>query len=111
MGADLPRPGYHFTEPSGCINDPLGVTWHGGRYELFYQFNPEAPVWAPACRWGQATATDLVRWRDPRTALEPGPEESGCWSGSVVVDDRGPVIVYTSVLAVAPEQGRIALAP
>jgi beta-fructofuranosidase len=116
LAADLRRPGYHFTSPAGWINDPLAVTWHddpaagGGRYELFYQFNPEAPVWAPACRWGQATAPDLVRWGDPRTALEPGPDETGCWSGSLVVDDGVPVIVYTSVLADAPGQGRIALA-
>jgi beta-fructofuranosidase len=111
---DPRRPGYHFTVPAGWINDPLGVTWHegpdGGRYELFYQFNPEAPVWAPACRWGQASSADLVRWRDPRTALEPSPDETGCWSGSVVVDGGRPVIVYTSVLADAPGMGRIALA-
>jgi beta-fructofuranosidase len=114
MTADPRRPGYHFTAPAGWINDPLGVTWHddgaGGRYELFYQFNPDAPAWAPACRWGQATSPDLVRWRDPRTALEPGPHETGCWSGSVVVDDDLPVIVYTSVLADALGLGRIALA-
>jgi beta-fructofuranosidase len=113
--SDPRRPGYHFTVATGWINDPLGVTWHedaagDGRYELFYQLNPEAPVWAPACRWGQATSPDLVRWRDPRTALEPGPDETGCWSGSVVVDGGVPVIVYTSVLADAPGQGRIALA-
>jgi beta-fructofuranosidase len=116
--ADPRRPGYHFTAPAGWINDPLGVTWHdgphegddGGRYELFYQFNPDAPVWAPECRWGQATSRDLVRWRDPRTALEPGPDETGCWSGSVVVDRGMPVIVYTSVLAENPHHGRVALA-
>jgi beta-fructofuranosidase len=114
MPTDPGRPAYHFTAPAGWINDPLGVTWHdgpeGGRYELFYQFNPEAPVWVPAIRWGQATSRDLVRWRDPRTALEPGPDETGCWSGSVVVDAGRPVIVYTSVLADAPGMGRIALA-
>ena len=114
MTADPRRPRYHFTAPAGWINDPLGVTWHedaaGGRYELFYQFNPDAPAWAPACRWGQATSPDLVRWRDPRTALEPGPHETGCWSGSVVVDGGVPVIVYTSVLADAPGLGRVALA-
>ena len=48
--------------------------WHegpeGGRYELFYQFNPQAPVWAPNCRWGQVTSPDLVHWEDARTALE-----------------------------------------
>jgi beta-fructofuranosidase len=112
--ADPRRPGYHFTVAAGWINDPLGVTWHtdddGGRYELFYQLNPDAPVWALACRWGQATAPDLVRWREPRTALEPGPGEAGCWSGSVVVDGQRPVIVYTSVLADNPPHGRIALA-
>ncbi len=114
MTGDSGRPGYHFTVPAGWINDPLGVTWHetpdGGRYELFYQSNPEAPVWTPACRWGQATSTDLVRWRDPRTALEPGPAEVGCWSGSVVVDQGHPVLVYTSVLAGSTDLGRIALA-
>jgi beta-fructofuranosidase len=114
MAVDPRRPGYHYTAPAGWINDPLAVTWHevseGGRYELFYQFNPEAPVWAPACRWGQATARDLVRWRDPRTALEPGPDETGCWSGSLVVDGGVPVLVYTSVLADSPGHGRIALA-
>ncbi|MCW2634883.1 MAG: glycoside hydrolase family 32 protein [Blastococcus sp.] len=114
MTSDPRRPGYHFTVDAGWINDPLGVTWHGdadaGRYELFYQLNPEAAVWAPACRWGQATSPDLVRWGDPRTALEPGPDETGCWSGSVVVDGGVPMIVYTSVLADAPGQGRIALA-
>jgi beta-fructofuranosidase len=114
VAGDPRRPGYHFTAPAGWINDPLGVTWHeghdGGRYELFYQFNPEAPAWAPACQWGQATSPDLVRWADPRTALEPGPDETGCWSGSVVVDGAVPVIVYTSVLADAPGHGRIALA-
>jgi beta-fructofuranosidase len=110
-----PRPGYHFSVPSGWINDPLGVTWHdtpdGGRYELFFQFNPAAPVWAPECRWGQATGRDLVRWAHPRTALEPGPEETGCWSGAVVVPDgEPPVIVYTSVLADSIDLGRVALA-
>jgi beta-fructofuranosidase len=111
---DPRRPGHHVSVPAGWINDPLGVTWHegpeGGRYELFYQLNPDAPVWAPACRWGQMSAPDLVRWRDPRIALEPGPHETGCWSGSVVVDDGVPVIVYTSVLADDPGLGRIALA-
>lgn len=113
-GDDPDRPGYHFTAPVGWINDPLGVTWHvgaeGGQYELFFQFNPGAPVWAPECRWGQATSPDLVRWAHPRTALEPSPDETGCWSGSVVVDNGVPIIVYTSVLADSLSLGRVALA-
>lgn len=112
--SDPHRPGFHVTAPAGWINDPLGVTWHagpeGGRYELFFQYNPQAAVWVAECRWGQVTSPDLVRWGDLRTALEPGPEETGCWSGSVVVRDGVPVIVYTSVLADEPGMGRVALA-
>jgi beta-fructofuranosidase len=102
------RPGFHFTAPAGHVNDPLGITWHEdadgpGRYELFFQFNPDAPEWAVACRWGQASSPDLVRWGPTSTALAPGPGEAGCWSGSVAVDDDGvPVIAYTRV-----QEGRI----
>ncbi|WP_448623830.1 glycoside hydrolase family 32 protein [Geodermatophilus sp. URMC 64] len=104
------RPGFHVTAPSGWINDPLGVTWHDGRYELFVQYNPDAPEWAPACRWGQLRSPDLVRWAWVGTALAPGPGEDGCWSGSVVVADGVPVIVYTSVRAGALDLGAVALA-
>jgi beta-fructofuranosidase len=107
-GPGSSRPGFHFTAPAGHINDPLGVTWHedaggSGRYELFFQFNPDAPEWAVACRWGQTSSPDLMRWGPTSTALAPAPGEAGCWSGSVAVDDDGiPVIVYTRV-----EEGRI----
>jgi beta-fructofuranosidase len=109
------RPRFHVTPPAGWINDPLGVTWHegpdGGRYELFVQYNPDAPVWSAACCWGQLHSPDLVRWEWAGTALAPGPGETGCWSGSVIVRDDGvPVIVYTSVLAGQLDAGRIALA-
>jgi beta-fructofuranosidase len=109
------RPAFHVTAPTGWINDPLGVTWHespdGGRYELFLQYLPDAPEWAPACRWGQLSSPDLVRWRWVGTALEPGPGEAGCWSGAVAVGDDGlPVILYTRVQDGALDRGAIALA-
>jgi len=109
------RPGFHVTAPTGWINDPLGVSWHegadGGRYELFVQYNPDAPEWVPACRWGQLTSPDLVRWEWVGTALSPGPEEAGCWSGAVVAGEDGvPVILYTSVQAERLDLGSIGLA-
>jgi beta-fructofuranosidase len=94
------RPRFHVTAPSGWINDPLGVTWHGDRYELFVQHVPGATEWAPACTWGQLSSPDLVRWQWVGTALSPADGEAGCWSGSVAVGDDGvPVIFYTSVRA------------
>lgn len=105
------RPGYHFTVPAGHLNDPLGVTWHDGRYELFHQLNPDGPTWVPACRWGQADSPDQVRWQRTRTALSPATAQEGCWSGAVAVGpDGSPAIVYTSVDVESPEVGRVALA-
>ena len=111
------RPRYHFTAPSGHVNDPLGVTWHTdpatgeGRYELFFQHNPDAPEWAIACRWGQTSAPDLVRWGPTSTALSPAAGEAGCWSGSVaVLDDGTPVIAYTRVTEGRIPVGSVVLA-
>lgn len=116
-GPGAARPGYHFTAPSGHVNDPLGITWHevpgsaAGRYELFFQHNPDAPEWAVACRWGQTSSPDLVRWGPPTTALSPGEGEAGCWSGSVAVRDDGtPVIAYTRVTEGRIPVGSVVLA-
>lgn len=114
--SDPARPGFHFTVPEGWINDPHGIRWQdgpgGGRYHLFFQYNPDGPEWAVACRWGRSTAPDLVRWGAPDVALAPAPGEAGCWTGSVVVaDDGAPVIVYTSVRADSLDRGAVVLAP
>lgn len=95
------RPTIHFTSPDGWLNDPLGVTWRDGRYELFYQSIPGADTWNPRCRWGHATSPDLLTWTHHPIALEPGDDELGCWSGGVVVPDLASAssarIYYTSV--------------
>jgi beta-fructofuranosidase len=104
------RPAFHVTAPSGWINDPLGVTWHDGVYELFVQYNPEGTEWSPACQWGRLTSVDLVHWRWVGTAIAPQPGEVGCWSGSVVTVAGAPAILYTSVKEGSLDKGAIALA-
>ncbi|WP_334171217.1 glycoside hydrolase family 32 protein [Sinomonas sp.] len=92
------RPAFHFTSPSGWINDPLGLTFHGGTYHLFYQHVPGATDWAPQCRWGHATSEDLLEWETGPVALEPGEGDRGCWSGSIAVGPDGEgTMFYTSV--------------
>lgn len=98
MDVHRPRPLVHFTPASGWINDPLALTWHGGRYHLFFQYVPDRTSWAPECRWGHASSPDLVTWTEHPVALEPGDGDDGIWSGSIAIADDGrAMIFYTSV--------------
>lgn len=105
------RPELHFTARRGWINDPLGLTWHEGRYHLFFQYLPDQVVWGPACRWGHATSPDLLTWAEENPeALIPEPGE-GCWSGNIVSTPSLPGrIFYTSVALKALSIGAIRVA-
>ena len=93
------RPAFHVTPDAGWLNDPLGLTYHDGRYHLFFQHVPEVPEWDLGCHWGHASSPDLLHWTEHRVALAPGEGDGGCWSGSIAVPpDGGPaVLFYTSV--------------
>lgn len=99
MSDDPHRPLYHFLPPRNWMNDPNGLIQFGGRYHLFYQHNPNAPVWGDI-HWGHATSADLVRWEHQPVALAPtpgGPDAEGCWSGCAVDDGGVPTVLYTGV--------------
>jgi beta-fructofuranosidase len=98
MITDVTRPRLHFTAQAGWINDPLGLTFHGGQYHLFFQFVPGQTVWGPDQRWGHATSVDLMHWTEGPVALEPGDGDGGVWSGSIAVPEVGPAaLFYTTV--------------
>lgn len=92
-------PVLHGRPDQGWINDPNGLAVIDGRYHVFYQYNPDAPVHADIC-WGHVSSTDLVRWRQEPIALAPragGPDEAGCYSGCLVDDEGTPTAVYTAI--------------
>jgi len=104
------RPLVHFTVSRGWTNDPYGVRSVNGEYHMFFQHVPHSTQWSPECHWGQAVSPDLIRWTETGTALTPEPDEIGCWSGSCVVDETGPVLLYTRIATDDWGRGQVALA-
>jgi beta-fructofuranosidase len=101
---DLLRPEYHLLPPHNWMNDPNGPIWWKGDYHLFYQLNPHAAVWGDM-HWGHAISTDMVHWRHEPIALVPtpgGPDSEGCFSGSAVVFNGAPTLIYTGVQNAPP---------
>ncbi len=91
------RPVHHFTPAQGWLNDPHGVVHHDGEYHLFHQAIPDEVIWTPRISWGHATSPDLVTWTRHSTALDPAPDEAGCWTGTLCQPPDGPpLILYTS---------------
>lgn len=102
------RPHHHFAAPRGWSNDPNGLFFDGGRYHLYYQYNPAARSRAELdwyrMEWGHAVSPDLHSWTVCPSVLFP--KETGArpdcpWSGSAVVDrencagfGRGAVLIF-----------------
>lgn len=80
------RPRFHFTPPSGWMNDPNGLVYACGRYHLYYQYFPDGNRWGPM-HWGHASSTDLISWEHHPIALYPD-DKGLIFSGSAVVDER-----------------------
>jgi len=97
LASDRHRPRFHLMPPSLWLNDPNGPLHFRGRYHLFYQYAPAINNFATKY-WGHAVSTDLVHWKNVGIALAPtpgGPDKNGCWTGSAVIVDGIPTIVYT----------------
>nr|XP_024363696.1 beta-fructofuranosidase, soluble isoenzyme I-like [Physcomitrium patens]XP_024363697.1 beta-fructofuranosidase, soluble isoenzyme I-like [Physcomitrium patens]XP_024363698.1 beta-fructofuranosidase, soluble isoenzyme I-like [Physcomitrium patens] len=91
------RTGFHFQPEKNWMNDPNGLMYYKGYYHLFYQYNPEAPIWGNIV-WGHAVSTDLLRWHylEPAMKGDHWYDERGVWSGSAtLLEDGSPVLLYT----------------
>ena len=105
------RPQYHYTPSKNWMNDPNGLVYHKGQFDMFYQYNPTGDVWGNMS-WGHAVSRDLMRWDELPVALNTfdapaGPSVEFYYSGSAVTDYTGTtgwgnlknpplVAVYTS---------------
>lgn len=88
----------HLKAPGNWINDPNGFIYYRGKYHLFYQYFPYAPVWG-TMHWGHAVSTDLVHWEHLGVALFPTKyeDQNGCFSGSALEHDGKLNLYYTGI--------------
>ena len=103
------RPALHFTPDHGWMNDPHGIVHANGEYHLFFQYVPRDVEWQSDLDWGHAVSDDLVHWRQLGSAITPAPDETGCWSGSVVLAER-PTMLYTNPTPSDWGRGQVVLA-
>lgn len=88
-------PTFHIAARAGWVNDPNGLSYYGGRHQVFFQHYPGGTNWGPM-HWGHVSSEDLVTWRREPLALAPSlPEDAdGIFSGSAVVGDDGVLRAY-----------------
>ncbi len=107
VAVDPAFPALHIRPALGWLNDPNGVCRIDGRYHVFFQHNPLAPVQGDV-HWGHVSSNDLITWSEEPIALRPRPgtvDAAGCWSGCVVDDGGVPTAVYTGVPTTAFDAG------
>lgn len=88
----------HLKAPGNWINDPNGFIYYKGKYHLFYQYFPYAPVWG-TMHWGHAVSDDLMHWEHLGIALFPTKDydRNGVFSGSAIEKDGELYLYYSAV--------------
>lgn len=106
IARDPRRPQYHLLPARNWMNDPNGPIYWRGKYHMFFQYNPHAAVWGDM-HWNHAISSDMIHWRHLPIALAPtpgGPDSEGCFTGTAVVNNGTPTIIYTGVQTVPPDR-------
>ena len=76
---------FHPSARRGWNNDPNGMVFHGGRYHLYFQYNPFGIFWGNM-HWGHFESTDLVHWEEKPVALFQKTVRDMAFSGGGFVD-------------------------
>jgi beta-fructofuranosidase len=106
LAHDPRRPQFHLLPAKNWMNDPNGPIFWKGKYHMFFQYNPHAAVWGDM-HWNHAVSTDMIHWRNLPIALAPtpgGPDADGCFTGTAVVHNGVPTIIYTGVQTVTGDK-------
>lgn len=82
------RPQLRFSQKVGWNNDPNGMVYLDGQWNLYFQHNPVGRKWGNMT-WGHAVSGDLVHWEQLPNVLFPHTmAEGACFSGGATIDRR-----------------------
>jgi len=76
---------FHASTRRGWNNDPNGLVFAGGKYHLYYQYNPFGIQWGNM-HWGHLESTDLVHWKEKPIALYQRTVGDMAFSGAGFID-------------------------
>ncbi|MBR6478768.1 MAG: glycoside hydrolase family 32 protein [Lachnospiraceae bacterium] len=91
------RQKYHLEPERGWLNDPNGLSFFGGYYQIYFQYSPESALGKGKKCWGHWRSKDLLHWVFTGTVLFPDtPEDrSGVYSGCGFVKEDLLYLFYT----------------
>ncbi len=99
------RPQFHLLPRANWMNDPCAPRFYSGQYHMFFQYNPNGPLWGDM-HWNHAVSPDLIHWKHLPIAIAPTPgsfEAFGIFTGSVLPGMKTPTVLYTGVTKSQPE--------
>lgn len=102
-------PKVHFAAQYGWINDPNGLIYHDGIYEIYFQHNPYGTQWGNMT-WGHARTKDFLSYEELEPVLHPD-ENGTMYSGCGIINERGLlglpkdalILFYTAAGGTNPE--------
>ncbi|MDB5439805.1 MAG: glycosyl hydrolase family 32, partial [Caulobacteraceae bacterium] len=75
------RPQFHFSQPAQFMNDPNGLIYDNGEWNMFYQLRPGGAI-----VWGHAVSKDMLHWENLPVAIPAQADGKSIFSGSAVID-------------------------
>jgi fructan beta-fructosidase len=76
---------FHASTRRGWNNDPNGMVFSGGKFHLYYQYNPFGIFWGNM-HWGHLESTNLVHWEERPIALYQKTVRDAAFSGGGFID-------------------------
>lgn len=104
LGEDSWRLKFHLMPPQGWMNDPNGLCYFGGKYHVFFQYQPEDAQGGSGHPkvWGHYAGEDFLHMQFEGIPFPCGSlDQNGAYSGSALVAEGKMQLFYTGNVRLA----------